>query len=41
MEAAYRAEGIGCIRGTTLALLFEGAVGLVAYAAWELFHVLR
>ncbi len=41
MDAAYRAEGIGCIRGTTLALLLEGAIGLIAYGVWVLFHVLR
>ncbi len=41
MDAVYRAEGIGCFRGTTLALLLEGAVGLIAYGLWELIHVLR
>jgi hypothetical protein len=41
MDAVYRAEGIGCIRGTTLALLLEGAIGLVAYGVWVLYHVLR
>ena len=41
MDAAYRDEGIGCIRGTTFALLLEGAIGLIAYGVWELYHVLR
>lgn len=43
MNRASRASamGLGCVRGTTLALLFEGALGLVAYGVWELCHLVR
>jgi hypothetical protein len=33
--------GLGCIRGTTLALASEAAAALVIYAAWELFRILH
>jgi len=33
-----RARGLGCARGTTFALMFEGTLGLLAYGLW---HVLR
>ena len=43
MNRASRASamGLGCVRGTTLGLLFEVATGLVIYGLWQLWHVLR
>lgn len=33
--------GLGCVRGTTLALAAEAAAALVIYAVWQLFHILN
>ena len=43
MDAASRASamGLGCVRGTTLALLFEAATVLAIYGLWQLWHLLR
>ena len=39
MESRASAMGLGCVRGTTLALSFEVAAGLVIYVAWRLIHL--
>ena len=43
MDAASRASamGMGCVRGTTLALLFEAVTGLAIYGLWRVWHLLR
>jgi len=41
METRASAEGIGCVRGTALALLFEAAAGLFIYGIWQLCHIVR
>ncbi len=38
MESTIGAEGIGCVRGTTLAIAMEAAVAICLYAVWELVH---
>lgn len=40
MGSRAEAEGLGCIRGTLIALAFEAATGLVVYGAWRLIHFL-
>ena len=39
MDSRTAAEGLGCIRGTALALLFEAATGLVIYGIWQVIHL--
>jgi len=39
MDSMVAAEGLGCIRGTALALLFEAATGLVIYGIWQVIHL--
>jgi hypothetical protein len=43
MDMASRASaaGLGCIRGTTFALLFEAGAALLIYGICELRHLLR
>lgn len=41
MEIRASAEGIGCVRGTALALLFEAAAGVFIYGIWQLCHIVR
>jgi hypothetical protein len=41
MEAKADADGLGCIRGATLMLVFEGAAALGVYAIWHLFRLLH
>ena len=36
MESRASEMGLGCVRGTTLALTFEAAVALGIYALWHL-----
>ena len=40
-ERASRASevGLGCVRGTTLALLFEAVTALGGYGIWRLFQL--
>ena len=35
------ASGLGCVRGTTLALGFEAGLGLGIYALWQLWEFFR
>ena len=43
MDKASRASaaGLGCVRGTSFAFLFEAGAALVVYGICELWHVLR
>jgi len=41
MELRASEDGLGCVRGTALALAFEAAVGLVIYGVWCLLHLLH
>jgi hypothetical protein len=40
MESKASAAGLGCVRGTTIALVFEAVAGLFIYGFWELCHLL-
>jgi hypothetical protein len=43
MDKASRASaaGLGCVRGTTFALLFEAGAAILIYGICELRHLLR
>jgi hypothetical protein len=41
MESRANAEGLGCIRGTTLMLVAEALGGLGIYAVWHLLRLLH
>ena len=43
MEIAVRASeiGLGCVRGTTIALALEAAAALGVYGSWYLWHFIR
>jgi hypothetical protein len=43
MDMASRASaaGLGCVRGTSFAFLFEAGAGVLIYGVFELWHLLR
>ena len=41
LASRYSAMGLGCVRGTTLALLFEAATVLVIYGIWQVCQLFR
>ena len=41
MATRARAVGLGCMRGTMLALVSEGGVALGVYAIWYLLRLLH
>ena len=41
MESRASAAGLGCVRGMTIALLFEAAAAVVIYGGWQLWHLLQ
>jgi hypothetical protein len=43
MDMASRASaaGLGCVRGTSFAFLFEAGAGALIYGVFELWHLLR
>jgi len=43
MDTASKASaaGLGCVRGTTLALAAEAAAGAIVYAMWLVIHLAR
>jgi len=41
MPSTASQAGLGCVRGTTLALAFEAATAVVIYTVWQWFHMLR
>ena len=40
MHSTASESGLGCVRGTTLALAFEAATAMVIYTSWQLLHLL-
>ncbi len=40
MSTTAKAIGLGCVRGTTLALFFEAATAVGIYGIWRLIHLL-
>lgn len=41
LESEFQARGLGCVRGSIFAVLFEAGAALLIYGLWQAWHLLR